>query len=209
VAWVRKRFGKFGLAMATVMMLSGIAVFSQPAAAAEDKSMVIGGITSQPIGHYDFCLRHFDECNVRSPSTLPPKVTDYGWQVIREVNEAVNTAILPRTDMEMHGIEEHWSYPTSEGDCEDYVLLKRFMLLERGFAAADLLITVVRKRDGEGHAVLTLRTADGDFILDNLNDDVRLWTQTNYSYLKRQASFHSGRWVSIENGYDVLVGALD
>jgi predicted transglutaminase-like cysteine proteinase len=198
-----------------VALVAGIAVFmgfSAPSADAvepSNRSMVVGNLTSQPIGHYDFCKRHFDECNVRSQPTLAPKVTDFGWDVVREVNVSVNSAIMPRTDLEMHGIEEYWSYPVTEGDCEDYALLKRLMLLERGFAASDLLLTVVRKRDGEGHAVLTLRTAEGDFILDNLDNEVRLWTDTPYTFLKRQASFHTGRWVSIENSTDVLVGALN
>ena len=101
-----------------------------------------------------------------------------------------------------------WSYPDGAGDCEDFVLLKRRMLMEKGFAAGDLLITVVRKPDGEGHAVLTLRTAQGDYILDNLNNEVKLWTETPYRYLKRQASFHAGRWVSIENGDAVMVSSV-
>ena len=171
-------------------------------------SMVTGGITSQPIGHYEFCQKYADECNIRSKVTPPPRVTDYGWGVIREINTSVNTTIVAMTDQEIYGKDEVWEYPTTAGDCEDFVLLKRKKLIERGFSVADLLITVVRKPDGEGHAVLTLRTTDGDYILDNLTDDVKLWTDTNYTYLKRQASFNTGRWVSIEDGRDVLVGAL-
>lgn len=201
-----------GLSAAVVVTIAVAASFSAPEADAVEpdyRSMTVGAVTSQPIGHYDFCKTTPSECNVRSGFTTPPEVTDFGWEVVREVNAAVNGAIRPRTDEEMFGIEERWSYPQSEGDCEDYVLLKRLMLMERGFSPTDLLITVVRKRDGEGHAVLTLRTSEGDYILDNLTDDVKLWTKTSYVYLKRQASFHSGRWVSIENTTDVLVGALD
>ena len=171
-------------------------------------SMVTGGITSQPIGHYEFCQKYADECNIRSKVTPPPRVTEYGWGVIREINTSVNTTIVAMTDQEIYGKDEVWEYPTTAGDCEDFVLLKRKKLIERGFSVADLLITVVRKPDGEGHAVLTLRTTDGDYILDNLTDEVKLWTDTNYTYLKRQASFNTGRWVSIEDGRDVLVGAL-
>ncbi|CUX26621.1 MULTISPECIES: transglutaminase-like cysteine peptidase [Agrobacterium] len=171
-------------------------------------SMVTGGITSQPIGHYEFCQKYADECNIRSKVTPPPRVTEYGWGVIREINASVNTTIVAMTDQEIYGKDEVWEYPTTAGDCEDFVLLKRKKLIERGFSVADLLITVVRKPDGEGHAVLTLRTTDGDYILDNLTDDVKLWTDTNYTYLKRQASFNTGRWISIEDGRDVLVGAL-
>ncbi|HBT68563.1 MAG TPA: transglutaminase [Agrobacterium sp.] len=194
-------------------LLSAVAagLMTAASAMAETKgspSMVTGGITSQPIGHYEFCQKYADECNIRSKMTPPPRVTDYGWGVVREINTSVNTTVVAMTDQEIYGKDEVWEYPTTAGDCEDFVLLKRKKLIERGFSVADLLITVVRKPDGEGHAVLTLRTTDGDYILDNLTDDVKLWTDTNYTYLKRQASFNTGRWVSIEDGRDVLVGAL-
>ena len=58
------------------------------------------------------------------------------------------------------------------------------------------------------HAVLTVRTAQGDFVLDNLDDDVKLWTKTSYRFLKRQASFNTGRWVTIENGAEIVVGSV-
>ncbi|WP_320200175.1 transglutaminase-like cysteine peptidase [Agrobacterium sp. rho-13.3] len=186
-------------------------VLSAASAMAANKgspAMVTGGITSQPIGHYEFCQKYISECDIRSKLTPPPRVTEYGWKVIRDINKEVNTTIVAMTDLEVYGRDEVWEYPTTAGDCEDFVLLKRKKLMERGFAVSDLLITVVRKPDGEGHAVLTLRTNDGDFILDNLSDDVKIWTDTNYTYLKRQASFNTGRWVSIEDGRDVLVGAL-
>jgi len=175
---------------------------------ADGRSMETGRVTSQPIGHYEFCREFASECKPVKGSDAAPKVTDYGWDVVREINQAVNFSVMPKTDMEIFGKEEVWSYPDVAGDCEDYVLLKRHMLIERGFSAADALITVVRKPDGEGHAVLTLRTSEGDFVLDNLVDEIRSWRDTPYRYLKRQASNNSGRWVTIENGSDVLVGAV-
>ncbi len=170
-------------------------------------SMLVGRVTSQPIGHYVFCRTHRDECQAEREGA-PSRVTDYGWSVVRKINAEVNRDILPMTDSEIYGEEEVWSYPDAMGDCEDYVLLKRALLIERGFPTSDLLITVVRKRNGEGHAVLTLRTDEGDYVLDNLDDDVRLWTDTPYTYLKRQASFHAGRWVNIENGDELTVGSI-
>ena len=171
-------------------------------------SMITGSITSQPIGHYEFCRQFSDECSIRSKRKNAPKVTAFGWDVVKKINSQVNDHVAPVTDWELHGEEEVWSYPGVAGDCEDYVLLKRQMLIEKGFSASDLLITVVRRPDGEGHAVLTLRTSQGDFVLDNLANDVKIWTQTPYKYLKRQASFHTGRWVNIENGNPVIVGSL-
>lgn len=171
-------------------------------------SMVTGSVTSQPIGHYEFCRRNAGECSQRFASSPAPRLTAGGWAMLKKVNASVNGRITAMTDKEVYGREEVWAYPTRAGDCEDYALLKRRELAARGFSLADLLITVVRKRDGEGHAVLTVRTANGDYILDNLDDEMKLWHETSYTFLKRQASFHTGRWVSIQDGRDVVVGAL-
>jgi predicted transglutaminase-like cysteine proteinase len=169
--------------------------------------MKAGGITSQPIGHYEFCQTYRSECRAGARRAAA-KVTEFGWSMVREINAAVNHDIAPMTDKDLHGRDEYWSYPDGAGDCEDFVLVKRKKLMEKGFSAGDLLITVVRKPDGEGHAVLTVRSTEGDFILDNLNDEVKLWTTTPYRFLKRQASFHAGRWVSIENGDAVMVSSV-
>ena len=171
-------------------------------------SMITGSVTSQPIGHYEFCERLPNECNIKSPPAAPEKISADQWDMIRGINKAVNARYIPQTDLETYGQEEYWAFPTVYADCEDYALEKRKELIAQGIAVSDLLMTVVRKPDGEGHAVLTLRTANGDFILDNLSEDILPWYQTPYTYLKRQATFNTGRWVTIENGHDLLVGAL-
>jgi predicted transglutaminase-like cysteine proteinase len=171
-------------------------------------NMVTGAVTSQPIGHYEFCRQTPQECNQRFASAPAPKLSPRGWSLIKSVNASVNARVTAMTDKDIYGREEVWAYPKDAGDCEDYALLKRRELAARGFSLSDLLITVVRKPDGEGHAVLTVRTAQGDYVLDNLDNEVKLWYETSYTFLKRQASFNTGRWVSIENGRDVVVGAL-
>ncbi|WP_037079691.1 transglutaminase-like cysteine peptidase [Neorhizobium vignae] len=171
-------------------------------------AMVTGAVTSQPIGHYEFCHKYAAECSIKSRSAPSPKVSAKGWATVRQINRAVNARYIAKTDKEVYGREEVWSYPSNFADCEDFALEKRKELAAQGFALSDLLMTVVRKPDGEGHAVLTLRTSDGDFILDNLDNEVKPWFSTPYTFLKRQASFNTGRWVTIENGRDLLVGAL-
>ncbi|HUH49916.1 MAG TPA: transglutaminase-like cysteine peptidase [Mycoplana sp.] len=193
----------------TALFVSSSAALTAPVATVDAaQSMRTGGVTSQPIGHYEFCRSNRSECAAGQRDPGAAKVTAFGWKVVREINAAVNRDIAPMTDKELFGADEHWAYPDVAGDCEDFVLLKRRKLIEHGFAPADLLITVVRKPDGEGHAVLTVRSTEGDFILDNLENDVRHWTETPYRYLKRQASFHPGRWVSIENGDAVMVSSV-
>lgn len=182
--------------------------YSSAALAASDDFMRIGGLTSQPIGHYELCKRLPLECAARSENAAPLALTHDAWEQLVTVNASVNDRIKPLTDMEIYGKEEYWAYPTVFGDCEDYVLAKRRELAQAGVPLSNLLITVVRKRDGEGHAVLTVRTTGGDIVLDNLSDEVKIWSETSYTYLKRQAANHSGRWVSIEAPSNLLVGSV-
>lgn len=153
--------------------------------------------TNPPIGHYEFCKTYSNECTNLGRDKGPMHLSRNAWSRMLEINSAINNQIKPLTDMQIHGVEELWSYPSDVGDCEDYVLLKRHHLIQAGFSPADLLITVVLQPDGAGHAVLTVRTDYGDFVLDNLRNDVRLWHETGYRFIKRQSSEHSGAWMRL------------
>jgi len=192
---MKKTRGKL-LLMAMAMQLSAWATaYAGPA------FMHTGGRTTQPVGHYEFCQKLPQECNERTPKQAPSELTRKLWATIVAVNNSVNTRITPRTDMEQWGKEEVWSYPdTGFGDCEDYALEKRRELMNAGMPAGDLLMTVARQPNGDGHAVLTVRTSLGEFILDNLESKVLSWTDTDYTYLKRQSDTNSGVWVTINDG---------
>jgi hypothetical protein len=102
------------------------------------------------------------------------------------------------TDLEQWGVVERWSYPdTGKGDCEDYVLLKRRMLIQAGWPREALLITVVRDKKGDGHAVLTVKTDKGEFILDNQEEKVLPWFDTGYRFVKRQSQSDPNLWVAL------------
>lgn len=170
--------------------------------------MQVIGKTTQPIGHHDLCARLPIECRERTASEAPMHLTPARWNELIAINDNVNTAIEPDTDLDVYGREEYWNYPDGKGDCEDFVLLKRRELLARGWSAGSLLITVVRQTNGDGHAVLTVRTDRGDLVLDNLEGKIKLWTQTDYQFVKRQSDRDSGRWVSIEDDRNVMVGSI-
>lgn len=178
------------------------------AASAAAAPMTTGGLTSQPIGHFEFCKNNPAECSIRPRDDGPEHMTGDLWQELGAINLTINKAVKPMNDLDMYGKDEVWSYPDGAGDCEDYVLEKRRELAAKGISLSNLLITVVRKPDGEGHAVLTVRTDKGDFILDNLSDSVKVWSETEYRYLKRQSSVNTGRWVSIREGQTTLVGSV-
>lgn len=182
----------------SVLILAGIGA-TQAVASDQRAFMKVAGYTSQPIGHYNYCRQYSRDCSIRTRNTKAPVLTRKKWKELVDVNAFSNNTISPVTDLEAYNQEELWVYPKSYGDCEDYVLMKRHMLMERGWPASSLLITVVRQPNGDGHAVLTVRTDKGDFILDNLDDRIRTWDATPYTYLKRQASNHSGRWTTIKD----------
>jgi predicted transglutaminase-like cysteine proteinase len=171
--------------------------------------MHTGGRTTQPVGHYDFCQRIPVECAQRTPKGSPVELTRKLWATIVNVNNSVNVRVKPRTDMEIYGVEEYWAYPDNGyGDCEDYALEKRRELMAVGVPAGNLLMTVVRQPNGDGHAVLTVRTSLGEFILDNLEPKVLAWNDTVYTYLKRQSTENSGVWVTINDGREDAVASV-
>lgn len=177
--------------------------------AGPDRFMEIGGLTSQPIGHYEFCKRKPDECSIQPEDSDPLVLTEALREKIERVNLTVNDAVTAMSDQENYGQAEYWSYPDhGYGDCEDHALEKRRTLKRAGISLSNLLITVVRLPNGEGHAILTVRTDQGDFVLDNLNDEVKLWSATDYRFLKRQSSNHTGRWVSLRDDEAPIVSAL-
>lgn len=191
------------------LLLAALLLAASNAQAAGAQPMITGGLTSQPIGHYDFCKKNPLECAIRVRDSGPEAMNGTLWNTLVATNAAVNAAIRPMNDFDIYGKDEVWAYPKGVGDCEDYVLEKRRDLMQKGISLSNLLITVVRKTDGEGHAVLTVRTTDGDFVLDNLTDAVRQWDKTGYRFLKRQASNHTGHWVAIREGQAPLVGSVE
>ena len=202
IARLSERVGKLVAASGVILGLGAGAAFA-------GSFMSTGGLTSQPIGHYEFCQRNAAACAVKSRNVDPSPMTNALYQLLVNVNASVNAAVKPMSDIDVYGRDEYWAFPVGGvGDCEDYVLEKQAQLLAAGVPLANLLITVVRKPDGEGHAVLTVRSDDGDYVLDNLNDEVLAWQDTGYTYLKRQSGDNSGRWVVIRKGQTPMVAAV-
>jgi predicted transglutaminase-like cysteine proteinase len=102
--------------------------------------------------------------------------------------------------MDHYGMIQWWRYPDDgAGACHSYALLKRRMLMQAGWPRTALLMTIVHEADGEGHAVLTVRTDKGELVLDNLNERILLWSETPYSYYKRQSQADPNVWVMLDD----------
>jgi predicted transglutaminase-like cysteine proteinase len=130
---------------------------------------------------------------------LPPRdvvLSDRAWDDLKRVNDWVNHTIKPETDMDHYGMIEWWRYPDDGiGACHSYALLKRRMLIKAGWPRTALLMTIVHEANGEGHAVLTVKTDRGEYILDNLEDRILLWSETPYRFYKRQSQSDPNVWV--------------
>jgi predicted transglutaminase-like cysteine proteinase len=150
-----------------------------------------------PIGFVKFCAANPKECKSLGRKADPMAMTPAQWNTLYQVNTGINGSIKPMSDEELYGVKEHWTYPVSAGDCEDYLLLKKRELEKQGFHAGSLLITVVLDEKNEGHAVLTVATEAGDYILDNRRNDILLWNETGYTFLKRQSARDAKKWMAL------------
>ena len=191
-----KGIKKFGSA---AIVLAGLACASAASAAGERPTFISVGDTARaPIGWIEFCSEHKPECDTRPSAARDVVMSSKVWQDLVRVNRWVNDSIRPVTDLEHWNLVERWNYPDDGyGDCEDYVLLKRRMLVQSGWPREALLITVVRDKKGEGHAVLTVKTDKGEFVLDNQNEAILHWSDTGYRFVKRQSQTDPNLWVAL------------
>lgn len=119
----------------------------------------------------------------------------------RSVNRSVNTGFRQVSDGQQYGVQEVWALPTGRGgDCEDFVLLKKLALIKKGVPASRLLIATVLDRHRAPHAVLVLRTASGDLVLDNLRSQIKPWRDTGYSFLRVQNPDQPSNWQAVFAG---------
>ena len=157
-----------------------------------------GNATSVPFGWVDFCARYAGECPDNDLAAMDINLTAQSLRIVTRINHFVNSSIEPVSDMDHWNVIDRWDLAADgKGDCEDYVLLKRKMLIEEGFPRQALLVTVVKDSRNEGHAILTVKTNRGEFVLDNLSNEVKAWNQSGYRFVKRQSQANPNVWVSI------------
>lgn len=120
------------------------------------------GLDVGPTGFYRFCLSHSEECQAAPGLPLASK------SLLIAINDDVNKRISPQNE----GSADVWALNPSRGDCEDYAITKRSMLIKAGVSSSALRIAVGTLRSGERHAVLIATTDSGELVLDNLTGDL-------------------------------------
>lgn len=185
----------FAIAMLLSTQLSGVADAASPANSADFAKEFSQSLP--PVGFVKFCALNPSECKSVGRRANRLAMQSQHWAALNQINTHINTKIAPISDQELYGEVERWAYPVDAGDCEDYLLLKKRELEKLGFDSGALLITVVLDERREGHAVLTVATNAGDFILDNRRNEILLWSETGYSFLKRQSQQDPRRWMAL------------
>jgi predicted transglutaminase-like cysteine proteinase len=164
-------------------------------------------VADVPPGYVSFCIRFADQCQATPNAPSSIQLTDAAWRTIAKVNANINEAIWPEDDQTHYGRAEYWNIPTDGyGDCEDYALTKRKALIGEGFPQQALRIAVVDTPRNGRHAVLTVATDKGDFVLDNLRDEIVAWNATGYTWIERQDPKRPMGWVSLR-GADRMIAS--
>lgn len=145
--------------------------------------------TAAPLGLQIFCMTSPTHC-ASAPATQLQM--DSGlMSVLNSVNRSVNTSIRPQ-----RRATQVWTIGARVGDCKDYAMNKRAQLIARGVPAGALRLAIGFTARGEGHAVLVVRTDQGDFVLDNLTSQIKPFNQTGHTLLA-MSSNDPKRWNAI------------
>lgn len=141
------------------------------------KVMREGGHIRAPFAFIRYCVASPGACEGGAGGPLDWSAATKAALV--EVNRRINRSIRP-----VHDRGDTWRSDVKAGDCEDFALTKRHALLKAGFSSSALRMAVARTPSGEGHAVLVVKTTEGDFVLDNRTDRLLAWHQTDLTFVK-------------------------
>ena len=156
------------------------------------------GKTLPPVGFVKFCATNPGDCKTRSAAHERIAMSPERWNQLylinslREWQDCARSATRTSTAKPSTGPIPPMRETAKTTCCSRSVSWKGL-----GFSAEALLITVVLDEKNEGHAILTVTTDAGDYVLDNRFDKVSRWNDTTYKFLKRQSHANPLQWVAL------------
>lgn len=153
-----------------------------------------GTQTLAPFAHLLFCVKAPDQCSENTGPDLVEMKEGMRSQLDR-INRDINRSIIPVSDAKGRDL---WSVDTTRGDCEDFALTKRKRLIQDGWPARALRIAIARTTTGEGHAVLVVKTSDGDLVLDNRIEKIKDWRKTDLRWVMIQSGEKPRVWLALD-----------
>ena len=154
--------------------------------------------TLAPMAFTQFCLKYPADCKPQRLFVAGDRMELDGarWSELENINRTVNSSIRPqRNEQGLAG--EKWLLGPLRGDCNDYAVTKRHQLIAKGWAARNVLLSEVVTVSGEHHLVTVVRTSGGDFVLDNLTDQIVPWSRTSYRWVRIQTPKNPNYWASV------------
>ena len=177
--------------MRWIFCIVSLAFFSLQVQAFAGQLLPVSRSIGAPVGFASACARYRWLCHMTSArgganAREGADVAEQGGMpLLRKINRAVNQRVVSTEDRSGSG--DDWTLPSGgRGDCEDYALQKMKDLIDSGFPANRLALSVVIGPRDENHVVLIARMDDGDYVLDNLNNSVKAWRSTPYTFLATQ-----------------------
>jgi len=121
------------------------------------------------------------------------------YEELEEVFNFVKTRFKYTPDIELYNRSEFWAVMGDyyKGDCEDFALTCRKLLIVDGWSKSDLVPACCWTETGEYHAVLVAYIGDEAFVLENRQNRVVPWEDLPYRWdkiLDRGGKF----WVEIK-----------
>jgi predicted transglutaminase-like cysteine proteinase len=196
-----------GIGMALATLTAGAA--SARSRGFQQLAMMEGIAVDPPRGYITMCREDLPLCSALGASGAD-RIQDENARVrlLHQINRFVNQHVRQESDEQTVGEPDVWRRPgvdrSAAGDCEDLAIEKRLELIAAGFPAKDLYFAIGLARGYGMHAVLVARTGQGDLVLDSLSPQVRLWSETPYIWVSRQAPGEPDRW---ESAMPLLPGA--
>ena len=181
-----------------------VAALSIPSMVHAGSAQVEGRAHVGPRAYHAMCRREPELCAGDASAGVAPgagpvaMLTPALRAEVAAVNAQVNSRLRPVADVDRHGVTDHWTAGRAAGDCEDYMIAKKQALIAAGWAPDQLLYAVVEGVETPYHAVLVVRTDQGDLVLDNLRAGVVPWELSGYRFVVRQSAADPRRWVRVQ-----------
>lgn len=170
--------------------VSGLA---RPLRAPQSQFIDASRYTVAPFAFVRFCRDNRRDCEASEGEPVA-SLDGARWGELARINATVNLEMRPQNDV---GSSDTWSADVRAGDCEDYALTKRRRLIAAGWPSRSLRMAVARTGTGEGHAVLVVKTSQGDLVLDNRHNSIQSWNRTDLTWEKIQSGDNPRLWFDL------------
>ncbi|WP_246649313.1 transglutaminase-like cysteine peptidase [Bradyrhizobium canariense] len=167
-------------------------VCSQPAYSGLEMQEVL-----PPLSFTLFCTQYPEDCQEQQDRrTMDFRSRRGRWRELNQINSSVNSVIAAES-LSASRNDYEWQIFPSDGNCGDYAVTKRHLLLRSGWPSSSLLLSeVVLRTTGEHHLVLLVPEGGTLFVLDNLSGVIIQFNEAldKYVFLRAESGLNPQLW---------------